>query len=850
MIPSITFLNLFGESFLDFAVPMFWQSSLLILCLFALDLLLARKIRASVRYAFWLVILAKLLLPPTLALPTGPAWWLLHSNSPVAPIARHYVITYGPTPAAQDLALVNQPIPAPKPPALEGQGWVLLIWGLVGAGLFLWLLIRWWQIKQIVRRATPSENLCGELAAAQSVARWRGQVRLKLITGGLSPSVCGWFHPVILLPRILVENLSDAQRHTVLLHEIFHVRRRDVWINFAQALLQIAYWWHPLLWFANARIRRLREEAVDDAVMLALRDQAETYAPTLLEVAKLTIHRPLLSLGLVGVMESRSALRQRIERLLDFRAPRKAGLTCASVVTIVCFSVVALPMGEAPTLVHHQVIPDTYDPVRDWQRTNSNQTVPVGLFQDPNFLAELKALEQRGGSDSLPEPEVVKGKYEEGVNWWSPTAISGWKVRGWQRTNSNQRVPAGVLADPNFRVALQALNQRRGSTPFPEPETVTNNAIGFNWWIGQFLRGWENGNGAITLNTNIFLNTNSEELFERTFLLNSNAFYSFYSNLEKSDWWPADNVANSVKSLSSKMGVNWESPKGKEVFYTERLGLLFVKATSSDLDLVKRTVENIRQPPEIHIKSWFFEAPKGTLDDLNRSMVLPCSFADGFVGILNSQNAKATFLAFQSRQDVKLLAEPEVITTSGQQCEIRATETVTVATNYLVTDTWADQNEVLVTNAIAPQTNKVEIGPILNVVPHLLEDGYTINLELNASLTEFLGYNTSANASDAFDIGWQQIDVPALRPSLRIRTTIADLNQWDGQTSVIGDLNQTYWAIGKEKVGRKEHAENELLLFVTATLVDSRDHRIHTDEEMPFAKNWFPPQPPVVRNRK
>ena len=83
----------------------------------------------------------------------------------------------------------------------------------------------------------------------------------------------------------------------VLLHELIHLRRRDVWVNFLQALLQIFYWWHPLVWLANARIRRVREEAVDDAVMLALRDEAEAYAPTLLEVAKLALNRPLASLG-------------------------------------------------------------------------------------------------------------------------------------------------------------------------------------------------------------------------------------------------------------------------------------------------------------------------------------------------------------------------------------------------------------------------------------------------------------------------------------------------------------------------------------------------------------------------
>ncbi len=164
----------------------------------------------------------------------------------------------------------------------------------------------------------------------------------------MSPAVCGLFRPTILIPQSLVENFSDEQLRAVLLHELIHLHRRDVWLNFAQALLQIIYWWHPLVWLVNARIRRVREEAVDDAVMLALRDEAESYAPTLLEVAKLALNRPLASLGLVGILESRHALRQRIERLVDFRPPRKAGLTLVSALGILTFTAVAVPMGNAP----------------------------------------------------------------------------------------------------------------------------------------------------------------------------------------------------------------------------------------------------------------------------------------------------------------------------------------------------------------------------------------------------------------------------------------------------------------------------------------------------------------------
>ena len=32
-------------------------------------------------------------------------------------------------------------------------------------------------------------------------------------------------------------------------------------VLFALNLMQILYWWHPLLWLANASIRRVREEA-------------------------------------------------------------------------------------------------------------------------------------------------------------------------------------------------------------------------------------------------------------------------------------------------------------------------------------------------------------------------------------------------------------------------------------------------------------------------------------------------------------------------------------------------------------------------------------------------------------
>ena len=351
-------LNLWGGNFLSFVWPMLWQSSLLIAALFVFDFLFQRKVRASLCYTLWLVVLVKLCLPTTLASPTSPAWWLWRKPSPPVVIqpATHYTVTYDNTPLPE---IPQTPLPAfvPPKPAMTLAAWLLVISASLSGALLLWLLVRWWQITQQVRRAKTAERLIALADDAQKIVGMKFKLRVKLTANSMSPAVCGLFRPAILIPQSLADNFSDGQLRAVLLHELIHLRRRDVWLNFAQALLQIFYWWHPLLWLANARIRRVREEAVDDAVMLALRDEAEAYAPTLLEVAKLALNRPLASLGLVGIMESRHALRQRIERLVDFRPPRRAGLTLVSLLGILAFTAVAVPMGEGPAETNNSTLP-------------------------------------------------------------------------------------------------------------------------------------------------------------------------------------------------------------------------------------------------------------------------------------------------------------------------------------------------------------------------------------------------------------------------------------------------------------------------------------------------------------
>ena len=73
---AITTLNHLAGRVADFAWAIWLQSSVLIVALFVLDLVLRNRLRAVVRYALWMLVLLKLILPPSFAAPTGLAYWL------------------------------------------------------------------------------------------------------------------------------------------------------------------------------------------------------------------------------------------------------------------------------------------------------------------------------------------------------------------------------------------------------------------------------------------------------------------------------------------------------------------------------------------------------------------------------------------------------------------------------------------------------------------------------------------------------------------------------------------------------------------------------------------------------
>ncbi|MCH7688052.1 MAG: M48 family metalloprotease, partial [Planctomycetes bacterium] len=389
----IGLLNRYGETFRHFNTAMFVQVCVLVMILLLVELCLRRKVRAVFRYWMWTLVLLKLVLPVTLYSPASAAYWLTDyrpeiTMADLSDFEKSLMTSTQPVPSSVipavsdslSVPLTDRQIPdnqtvmtdqvSPETKAevisargvksaasfnavpatlqqLQLAGWLLLVWLSITILLGCVVLWRAWRVQQIVIQSVAApdelidllENCCSQLGLKQ------GSVQLKISNQLGSPAICGLWKPTVLLPRHLLDKLDREQFLLVFYHELSHWKRFDLHVNCLQTLLQVLYFYNPLVWFANAILRRLREQAVDETVLVALSAQAEQYSTTLLDIAALKQRPAKVFLKMIGVAESRHALAQRIRRIVSQPIPKSAKLGVSGFAAIALVGTLLLPMS-------------------------------------------------------------------------------------------------------------------------------------------------------------------------------------------------------------------------------------------------------------------------------------------------------------------------------------------------------------------------------------------------------------------------------------------------------------------------------------------------------------------------
>jgi beta-lactamase regulating signal transducer with metallopeptidase domain len=291
--------------------------------------LLSRAAAATRRFVLVLTLGAAIVVP--LAAAVGPRWtveapaalsvFARESENETATSARPTSERAGAVRTARAPAAVASPLGG-----LDAAGASVLGWLVVAGALLARAAASQLRVRAIVRRATPVESAPWAHAAKRAAPGRLVDVRASSELD--SPAVAGLLRPTIVVPRGALEWPLERCLF-VLVHELAHVRRRDV---LAQAIADVAcalHWYNPMVWIGARRLRVEREIAADDAVLAA------GVAPSRYAEELVTVATAGSIPGAALAMAERSSLEARVTSILASRlarAPLAARGTLAVVV--------------------------------------------------------------------------------------------------------------------------------------------------------------------------------------------------------------------------------------------------------------------------------------------------------------------------------------------------------------------------------------------------------------------------------------------------------------------------------------------------------------------------------------
>ena len=390
-----------------------WQTSLLAGLVYIVDITLRRWTCPRIRYALWLLVFLKLLLPPTLSSPlsfAGAYQGVASSLQAVPAVSVASAASVASTASVaytlESVAAVSQKtityIPA-APDFLPTMFFTIWLTGVVI--LCAWFVFRVVFMRRFYRSGLDETPVPAWLTeTVVSAAAKLGLERLPriVITDKVDcPGVYGVFTSFLLIPESVCKGMTPQEAEHIILHELVHIQRRDPVVHAVTVFIALVFWFNPFVWLSSKRLRYVRELCCDTTVSSLLREETPRYRGTLLSMARQLLDRkPTVGMGLLGLVEEPASIVVRL-RWLERNPWRRKHLHSSIVMLVtVLFGVSVLPMASA-----HQ--PKVYtDPLTETTSVLSHDeivTPPVVSFYGPKtFVPEAeKSFADGNGSTRI-----------------------------------------------------------------------------------------------------------------------------------------------------------------------------------------------------------------------------------------------------------------------------------------------------------------------------------------------------------------------------------------------------------------------------------------------------------------
>jgi beta-lactamase regulating signal transducer with metallopeptidase domain len=218
------------------------------------------------------------------------------------------------------------------------QGWLAGVFVLALRLAFGLLVIEYLRRRNLI--ALP-DTLVARFRALQQRLGVQRLIRYRECAQISAPAVIGFFRPIVLIPMRALTGLSPEQLEAVIAHELGHIKRFDVAVNFFQVIAETLFFFHPAVWWLNKRIRADREDCCDDIAVNAAGGRLG-YAKALATMATWR-NTPRFAMAATG-----GPLAARVARLLgadEHRHARMSGVVTFSLVIATAALASAISFG-------------------------------------------------------------------------------------------------------------------------------------------------------------------------------------------------------------------------------------------------------------------------------------------------------------------------------------------------------------------------------------------------------------------------------------------------------------------------------------------------------------------------
>lgn len=302
------------------------EISLFIVLVWAVDRWLTLETRF--RYTLYLLALAKVFVPPVLAIPV-PSF--LDSPPGVAVEAAVY------SGMVSDAVAVSSGPRTPLPLAF----YLFCVWIL---SVSVWTGVALWKnaaFRRTLKSATPID-LAGDVSSLNAPRNLEVFSKSALP----SPILVGLLKPRLFLPTRW-SSWSSEELRGVVRHELSHFERRDIHVLILQAVATALFCANPLIWLLNRRLMLLRELRCDETVLRETRLTPAEYGRLLLGLVDSRSAPRALT---VFFSDRGATLRKRLEHVLSFNETRiKRSKMHLAALVLVGLAIVPLSIREAYT---------------------------------------------------------------------------------------------------------------------------------------------------------------------------------------------------------------------------------------------------------------------------------------------------------------------------------------------------------------------------------------------------------------------------------------------------------------------------------------------------------------------